>query len=210
MAILKGGIHGDVSGKIGGVVAYQMFGKTVLRSKGISKKPKTEKQLAQMQRVKVAGSFISGVLAYVNVGFRLKAAEKNMYPYNVGVSYTMKHALKGVYPNLEIDYAQVRLSAGNLIMANDVEAQLVENGLLFTWNPYTEEKFCNSGDRVMLMAWFPEKKKAVFMAEGAERWTAEQLLVLPQYLRGQAMEVYISFVAKNRKQVSDSLYLGHF
>ena len=62
----------------------------------------------------------------------------------------------------------------------------------------------------MLMAWFPEKKKAVFMAEGAERWTAEQLLVLPQYLRGQAMEVYISFVAKNRKQVSDSLYLGHF
>lgn len=61
------------------------------------------------------------------------------------------------------------------------------------------------------MAYFPEAKngnQAYFILGGARRIAATDRMGVPPALSEQRMEIYISVIAEDRKQVSYSEYLG--
>ncbi|MBB5438641.1 hypothetical protein HDC92_002322 [Pedobacter sp. AK017] len=210
MGTLKNGIAGNYSGKIGNLVFYEINGKQVVRTVGKITKPPTEKQLSCRQQITVINSFLKPVIEFVNVGFKLKAKGTNKGAYNMAVSHNKKQALQGIYPSIEMDYPSVLLTQGSLTGAISPEVEQLPEGLKFTWLCPTEFAWPFGNDQVMLMAYFPKLKKAVFNLYGAKRSGCEDVLNLQPDLLSEYMEVYISFIAENRTRIANSTYLGNF
>lgn len=210
MAILKNGIAGNYSGKIGNLVFYEINGKQVVRTLGKTSKPATEAQLSCRQQIAVINRFLKPITELVNIGFKIKAQGTNKGAYNMAVSYNKKQALQGLYPNIEMDYPSVLLTQGSLTGVINPEVEQLPEGLKFTWLCPTEFAWPFENDQVMMLAYFPNLKEAVFNLYGAKRSACEDVLQLRPGLLTEYMEVYISFIAENRNSISDSTYLGSF
>lgn len=209
MATLKNGLFGEVKGKLGAVVTYQLGNKVVVRTIGTSTKPPTEKQLASRQHLTVVSRFLKPVFPFIKLGFSLKALEMDLNPYNLAISLNIKNALKGNYPEVEMDYAKVQLAAGRLSLPQNPSVKILDAGLNFTWDA-EQTLGCAERDEVMLMAYFPGSGKAVYLIWGAKRREGHQLLPIPAALLQEYVETYMAFIAEDGKAISNSIYTGSF
>jgi len=182
-----------------------------------SAKPRSEKQLANQQGMKVVIAFLRPIISFIQVGFGPEARERNVAPHNAAVGYNKKHALRNDFPEIGIDYETVLLSKGDLNGLKNPGVSLVGNledglALWFDWEVLPEDREwprCN--DQVMLMAYFPEEVydyPAVYTVAGARRQTGQDVLELPISMTGKPVEVYIAVVSEDRSGVADSQYLG--
>lgn len=114
MAKVIGGPFGLLSGKLGNRVYYIVDGKQMSRALGKRMKPPTVKELANRQGMKVAFEFAKTVGVFIDIGFGIEAKERDIQPRNAAVGCIRKEALKGGYPDIEIDYAKLLLSRGSL------------------------------------------------------------------------------------------------
>jgi len=219
MAIFKDGIFGKMNGKVGNTVYYTLKGKQVTRIIGRRVKPSTPRQLANEQGMKVVNRFLKSINAFIKMGFAVEAEARNVYPYNAALGYNKKHALKGDFPEIGIDYEKVLLSKGDLDGLNNPSVRLLGNpeegfALRFDWDVLPEDRgWPRCDDQVMLMAYFPEEgldDRAVYRIAGAKRQAGQDVLELPLSMAGEAMEVYISVISEDRTRVADSEYLKSF
>lgn len=210
MATYKNGVPGNFSGKLGNLVFYSLKGKPVVRSRSKITKPPSEKQLANQMGLRVANAFLKPMMEFIQLGFAAMAEGTGKSAYNLALGYNKKQAIGGVYPDLEMDYAQVLVSQGEMEGAYNPGVELTSGGLEFSWNCPRGLPWPRETDQVMLLAYFPGLGKAVYKLVGPGRSAAAATLAIPANLLEAYMEVYISFVAQNRKELSDSTYLGHF
>ena len=208
MGILRDGITGFVTGKVGDMVFYVLNGENVVRHAGKSVKPRSEAQLANQAKMALVNLVLKPLLEFVNIGFAHVTQDDRSNPYNRAVSYNKINAIAGVYPDLLIDYSEVSVSKGKLPVAEGGTVELVADGLKFDWLFDSDMPYPRENDRAMLLAYFPVLGSAVYSLEGASRKAGADLLVLPGELLAEPMEVYIAFVAANGKSVSNSVYLG--
>ena len=214
MAILRNGMFGPVSGKIGNTVVYEVNNRTVVRIVGENHTPPTLKQLVNRNDMRVVNAFLKQVSPFIKVGFAEAAKAANMYPQNAAVSYNKKYALKGIYPDTEIDYQKVRLTEGRLPVLDGAVVQLAPGGLKFSWDPQNWMGWTRCNDQAMLMVYMPEVDpesgiiNAFYQLSGAKRLMGNDFLEIPAALMQQRMEVYISVIADDRKSVGCSVYLG--
>jgi predicted amidohydrolase len=208
MGILRDGITGFVTGKVGDMVFYVLNGENVVRHAGKSVKPRSEAQLANQAKMALVNLVLKPLLEFVNIGFAHVAQDDRSNPYNRAVSYNKINAIAGVYPDLLIDYGKVLVSKGKLSVVQGGTVELVAEGLKFGWLFDSDMPYPRENDRAMLLAYFPVLGSAVYSLEGASRKAGADLLVLPGELLAEPMEVYIAFVAANGKSVSNSVYLG--
>lgn len=207
MAILKNGILGGVKGKVANLVGYQLNGQDIIREIGSSSKPPTEKQLNNKLQMKVLMEFLSTLDTLLETGFNPKANGTTKNYHNLAVFYNKPGALKGFYPDVEIDYPKIVISSGDLPQPVNPVVELVDEGLKFSWNteglawPYLT-------DQVMLLAYAPGTKEKMFKNSGARRAEGTDILSITDTMRTGILEVYISFVSDDRKRVADSMYLG--
>ncbi len=206
MSTANFGPFGDYSGRMGNLVFYKLMGKQVVRRIGRNASPSVA-QLAGWQRMSVVNAFLKPIMPFINVGYAVQAQEKGIFPQNAAVSYLFRYGMKGVYPSLEIDYPRVLVSQGVLAPPLDASVALLSEGLRFSWAYDPVVPLSLPSDEVMVLAYFPGPVKAVFEIGTAVRSSESVLLRLPAGLAGD-MELYISFVAVDRKAVSDSVYLG--
>src|SRR6476661_8098988 len=121
MGTISKGILGGFSGKVGTVVGGSWKGIEYMRSRSTaSKKAPTQAQLEHQAKFRLANQFVSSILGVVQLGF--KNYEQKKSSYNAAVAHIMKNAIKGVYPNFEIDYEQVLISRGDLPAAMNADA----------------------------------------------------------------------------------------
>ncbi len=212
MGILRNGILGGISGRVGNLVSYRILDKEVIRIRGKNKTPPSEKQLMNRHDMAVVNAFLRPGQEFVKVGFALAAKKDKMYPHNKAVSHHKKYALKGSYPNREIDFSQVRLSQGNLAALQNLDIELKPAGLYISWVKTNDFGWESRSDQVMVLIYFPElsSPQAHYNLNAAKRADGECLLTLPPTLCSCAMEVYVSMISENRKKISDSQYLGSF
>lgn len=210
MARLEHGLLGMFRGKLGGVVVYQLMGKTVVRTVGKVQLPPTEKQLAIRQGMSLVNGLLKPIQAFIKEGFRVEAAKVAKHPQNLAVSYNMKNALKGYYPNREIDYPKVRLTQGELMGPEHPAVELTATGLNFTWDNLLPLKKIEEYDQVMIMVYFPALGRAFFITEGVLRVTGMQSVTLSASMQTAYMETYMAFVASDRSAISNSVYTGSF
>ena len=197
----------QINGKVSNLVHYTLGNKQVVRIVGEIKKPASLKQLACRQQLKVVVSFLNPIVGFVNAGFLSVARKADKQPHNMAVSYNKKHALQGVYPDVAIDYAKVLVAQGGLRKAENAQVVQVAEGLKFTWDTsYLTLK--EKTQRVMLMAYFPDLKMAVYKIQGEQRTAGEDLLPLNDVFVGKYLETYISFISTPDNDVADSVYTG--
>lgn len=215
MAILRYGLAGMLSGKLGNVVVYHVLGKEVVRMKGRISKAPTEKQLANRQRLSVITKFLVKMKPFIEVGFGPAARAARVYPMNEVVKWNKSVALKGVYPDFQVDFEKVLLSKGDLPGLEGVSIVLEGNVLRFSWLVPGGLMWPRSWDQVMLLAFFPdvvadgsEFWQAYFVLSGARRKQGFDVLEIPAALVSERIEVYVAVVSDDRGEVSTSQYLG--
>lgn len=204
------GLGMGLSGKVGNVIfSRQKDGTTTVReyTKPVSGPP-TLKQLTNQQKMAITSDFMKPIKEFIAAGYEQIGNRLNQNGYNVMVSHLRREAVIGFYPDQQIDCAKLLMTRGEMQITEDITIVRDEQGITFRWNPTIEMPGLHYTDRVMMMAYFTELQKAVFMTCGVQRQYGKDYLILRDIPAGSIAEVYISFIAEDRKQISNSVYLG--
>lgn len=207
MAITKNGLMGGVSGRIGNIVGVNRNGSFYYRSLPLNKKdPRTEKQVTQRSKFLVTQSFLRTFTPFLRVGFRFEAAGMKS-TFNAAMSVNMQHVIKDENKGFEVDFPNVLVSKGLLFSSEITLATVAEGSLIVNWNNNRADN-ASYDDVVMLLAYNPVKKVAVYDLHSGKRESLESRLALPLNWKGDIVETYIAFMSVDITQVSDSLYAG--
>jgi hypothetical protein len=215
MARLISGTLLKVSGRIGDVVICKRYGKTYLRS--LPEKvnhPNTEKQLAQRMRFAMIQQFLRPILPFIKLGFGGLAVGRSAY--NAAVSYNLQFALKGDYPDIALDYANSRVSRGNL--HGTKSASLLrdgENGVCVKWEGKSKSRKANGDDVVAVLLFFPITGYSYWSLDAGKRSDGMVTIKFPEEQKGNTVVGYVCFItqefigAKMKvEHISDSCWCG--
>jgi hypothetical protein len=208
MGKLPNGPFNGFTGKVGNLVCYDLNGQTIIRTIGINNKPPTIKQKTNRMKMKVINDLVQNTYLAMHAGFTA-ASTGTVYNYaNLAIKHNNPNALKGVYPNVELDYPKLLFSHGNLETPVDPKVEVVPEGLKFSWDPSTQCKGEDSQDQVSMVAYCPEKQEMLFIKSGQKRHQGWDILPVDKAYKGLALEIYMFFVADDRLDVSTTTYLG--
>jgi len=207
MGTIKQGILGGFSGKVGSVVGGSWKGISYMRGKAVSiKNPRTLQQMMHRNKFAAALSVLQPITAFLRVGFKRYAHRKS--EFNAAMSYTVKNAIAGTYPDYTIDFSKLLVSRGSLTGANSATAAPVTGKIKLTWEDNTGIGEAQPTDKAMAVAINPSKGEAAYITDGAPRSAATENLLVSPYWTGDEVEVYLAFISENGKDVATSAYLG--
>jgi hypothetical protein len=205
MASIKKGILGGFSGKVGTVVGGRWKGIDYMRSIPVGNTSSSTAQLAQRAKFALAAGFIRSLGALVNFSF--KDAGQNMTGKNSALSYALKNAVIGQYPELAIDYSLVQVARGTLPNANSPAAAAQTQGrIAFTWENNSGTGQAGTRDKAILVAYLPERDACVF-AKTADRSAGSATLDVPSFA-GREVHTWLAFITEKGEDVSPSIYTG--
>ncbi|WP_316750467.1 DUF6266 family protein [Pedobacter gandavensis] len=207
MATLTNTPLGTPRGKIDGYVYYNSKGKTIFRRSGKSG-PQTPLQKANCQAMAVTMKLLKPMLKYINLGYGYQAKGTDKNPHNLATAYHKKHALKGEYPNIQVDYSKVILSVGDLSKIRDMQLQKVATGLQFTWDPKLNYKPEEYDDLVMIQLYYTCTKKADHFLNAAKRCDGTYFIEMDEEYLQAEIAVYTSVKSADGCRISDSSFLG--
>lgn len=210
MGISQGGLFGHNNGKVGKLVYYMRKGKLIVRTQGKITKAPTEDQLKCRQEMAVATAFCKVVKPFIDFGFAGHVGYTDKSPSNFAVSINKQVALKGTYPNIQLDYAKAVVSEGRLLRADEAKVTIAEAGIRFDWYVQPNMSWPDNTDQVMMLAYFPKLNKTVYRLFGPERPTGTATLPISAPMLDEHVETYVAFISADRKHVSDSVYAGGF
>ncbi|WP_316814282.1 DUF6266 family protein [Pedobacter heparinus] len=210
MATYRNGFFGNYKGKLGNLIFYEVKGKQMVRSVGKITVPPTPAQLQNRNELEAVVSFLKPLKELISIGFHLKAKGTTCTAYNKAVSYNKLHAVRGAYPNAFMVYEEVLVTEGKMQAAINPAVELTMDGLSFSWHCPADLEWPRPNDQVILLAYFPKLEKAEYLLYGPSRLTGAVNLQLSPDLLNAQMEVYISFISQDRKQIANSTYLGNF
>jgi hypothetical protein len=196
-------------GKSDGYTVYLLRGIVVKRKIVVPTKPPSLKQLAQREKAKVSGAFTKPAKDFIAVAYGPLALEKETYGYALMTSHVLKQAIKGEYPHFEIDYPKVLFSKGDMPVTPNVSVKVSDNLLEFEWDKNLLPPGCKGSDQAMFVAYCAETADLYNSVSAGARAHGKLSYELVR-LKGkdQVFEIYFSFIAEDRKMVSDSVYLG--
>ncbi|MCX2453318.1 DUF6266 family protein [Pedobacter sp. PLR] len=210
MGSLNNGLFGAFNGRVGNLVGYTLNGKNVIRVIGHTTKPPTLPKLANFQKMTVVNEFLRKMQGFLKIGFQHEVLGTDRNTYNEALSYNKKHALKGEYPNISIDYPKVMLSKGSLRPADHpiISKPATAEGIVFQWEVPAHLQNGHIHDRAMLLIHFPESKTSYSIFSGARRHEGKDTLYIDPNLYDEQMEAYITFISPDGEEISDSVYAG--
>lgn len=198
---------GHFVGRIGNVVYYILNGQPVGRFIGVVSHY-TEKQEEVRMRTTVVSPFLKRLKAVINIGFKNTPKPQNWSWSNMAVSVNNPGAVKGAYPDLEMNYEEAILSMGEIPPPKHPEVKLNGKVLEFRWEPDLIAEGAAARDQIMVVAFFPELMKAMFITSGARRTEGIESFNLPNFRKDTVIETYMAFNADDRTDVSNSVYTG--
>jgi len=208
MAKIPNGLHGPVTGRVGNGVYYQnKFGTNIYRGIGL-KTSSADTELPNQQRTALVTKLLRPVSEFIKVGFHHVPAKKTFNYYTYATSVNKLGAIKGEYPNQEIDYEKVLFSIGNIPLPKAPGVILDNSVLEFSWENDLETDGTSASDQIMLVVYFPASTKAIFMFSGARRSEEKQIVKLPLFTKNMVIETYMSFISDDRKSISNSVHIS--
>lgn len=218
MAKIDEGILGPFSGKVGDVIGSSWHGIPYIKSRpAVFHDAKSPAQLAQRMRMQVAHQFVKSIKNVITIGYRYVAGEQ--IPYNKAVSYIVKNAIVGEYPDMGIAPNMVMVSQGNLMGAKGCTAIKEESGkVIFSWNIADEngqnalkEKAAKHPkmrtDNTAWLVAYNFSKQEVKTAQ-TSRGEGHGTIETPADWIGDGIGCYLFFASNQDEAVSDSQFLG--
>lgn len=207
MAKVTNGINGGFTGKVGTVTGYTRNGGSFMRSRHRRKDNiKSEKRLAQQQKIKLCNEFtkpFSGS-GFFNTTFPANGATST--GYNRATSAIMNQAIVKE-PAPALSYPLVLVSRGVLPGAVYASALVNDDGnIVFSWTDNTGTGTAKEKDKVLMVAYFPKSKEAVYEISTGTRKDCKAILKM-NAMKGIA-ETWIGFVNEDETNAADSVYTG--
>lgn len=210
MARLKKGIIDQLSGTIGPVVGATWRGIPYIRTKPKKsnrkrKKKSSDAQAATRIRFGLAAKLLRDMRPIVELGFRDEAVEKT--GMNAAISYTMKHAITGEFPDFKIAYDHVLISRGKLPNIDQVTVVAdAPEVIRFNWTNNEGIGKASGEDKVLLVA-FSAEHEAVVYKMGTTRYAGTEILNMRAF-SGRTVHTWISFLSADNRDVANSVYTG--
>ena len=207
MGKISQGILGGFSGKVGTVIGGNWKGIDYMRSKAAKvTNPNSKAQKDQRSKFSLVLSFLQPITDFVKIGFKDYAIK--MTAFNSAMSYNVKNAITGEYPNYSMDFSQALVSRGSLAGALNPAAISTATGrIAFSWDDNSAETNAHEDDLAMILVLNQDKKEAVFTTEGSIRDAGTQILTVPDSYSGDSVECFIAFISVDG-QVANSKYIG--
>lgn len=199
------GILGPFSGTIGTVVGGRWRGIDYMRSRPTTKnRIATPAQTVQTAKFTLVTAFVKTFKELFSKTYRDN--RDKMSGTNSAVSYLLKNAVEGVYPDLRLNYAMVQVSRGTLPNAQMPTAEAAQDTVVFKWTNNAGLGSAKPTDIAILVVYHPASKTAYFDTESFSRRDEEASLNIP--LKATAVETWLSFAAADGKGIAQSIYTG--
>ena len=159
---------------------------------------------------KLVRYFLNPLNLLIQIGFATR--KKGKTAIGKAMSHHLRNALKGEYPNMEIDPAKAKISEGTLapVMLEQVErtGDFISVKWLLPDGFFPDQ--CNWDDELILCAYDVEAGNAAINEQQVIRKDARMTLELPSVLRGKQVHLYLMLHDRDKRMVSNSKYLGKF
>lgn len=151
-------------------------------------------------------SFIRPIQSFIKVGFKTYAVHQS--EFNAAMSYMLKNAITGTYPNHTIDYTKVMVSRGTLALPLNIQKQNNSNEIAVSWQDNSGTANALDTDYAMLLAYNVDKQEAIYDMTSTCRGDEGTSLSYPSNWVGDKVHIYLAFVSEDGTLVSDSEYVG--
>lgn len=206
MGIIKKGILGGFSGKVGSVVGASWKGIDYIRSLPTTvNNPRTPAQVTQRNKFSAVVNFLSKISPLLKIGFRDYANRQTAF--NAAMSYNLLNAVTEESGEFEMDYSKVLVTRGKLYRPKSGEVAFMNDEITVAW----DSDFSGNGsftDSAIVLLYNTTKNEAVIENDKSERNQGVVGLTFPEYWKGDTVENFVSFISEDGKLISDSLYVG--
>lgn len=207
MGRIKKGILGGFSGKVGTIVGANWKATSYIRSLPQNvKNPRTVEQRKQRGKFAMVVALLKPLNVLLRIGWKLYAQRQS--PFNAATAYTLANAVKGTFPNFEIDCKKVLISCGGLTPAAKGSATSTGGKLVLSWDDNSGINTAQGTDKTLVAVLNLEKGETITQAKSADRSKKSQTVTLPDSWSGDDVEVYLGFVSEDGKEVANSVHLG--
>lgn len=217
MARLKGNnIQGPFTGKVGNLVGCRWKDTYYVRRRPEKvRHPNTEAQLTQRMRFIKVQNFLSPLKEFLRIGFGSYTADKSAY--NAAMSYNIKNALSGNYPNIVVNPTKALISRGSLPGPLETTVRVVsKHSVKFFWNSVEKAPLpAKPNDKALLVVRSLTSKEADYKLDAARRSEGSATLTLPDDFLGKEVACYLIFVRQeallgnySEEAISNSIFCG--
>ncbi|HKG08326.1 MAG TPA: DUF6266 family protein [Pedobacter sp.] len=210
MARYKNGINGPVSGKIGNVIASSWRGVDYFKSVNESKRTgeRSEAQILQQCIFGLVSRWLRPIKDLIWLGYQVFRGTKT--PMNAAISAVMKDAIVVENGKPAINFSQVIISRGELIVSLILKVlALIDELLHIQWHNALESPFCRPDDRANFLFYSERRAEFIIFENGAMRSDKEAKLSLPEGFSGDTLHGYMFYVNAAGDAVSTSQYMGN-
>lgn len=207
MGTINKGILGGFSGKVGSVVGGSWKGIDYMRS--IAQRRSTtssQRQKEQQMKFGLIARFQQPLANLLAISFKSYAIK--MTGVNSAMSYNIRNAITGNYPDFVIDYSKALISRGDMPNALNPAATAAAGGVVnFTWQNNAGSGKAKDTDKSILVAYCPELGQGIYIDAGAERSAESGSLDLSAF-SGLQVETWIGFISADGKITATSVFTG--
>ncbi|MFD2553089.1 DUF6266 family protein [Sphingobacterium tabacisoli] len=165
--------------------------------------------LTVRQRFAQARFFINPLNSLIRMGF--SRGKKVKSPIGQAMSFLIRNAMVGEYPDIKVDPALAKLSNGSFVgqQINTVFRQ--GDTLVLEWT-LVESRIADVewDDELILCAYDVEQGNAAINEEKVLRRDEKMETALPSILHGRPVHLYLVVHDRDRKYFSRSQYLGFY
>jgi len=205
MAKIKNGILGPLSGKLGPVIGGTWKNIAYIRAVPQITKKRSAGQIATQEKMRFLNNFLVPFHNYINTGFKNEA--ENRTEISAAFRENYHTAISGVHPDLRVEYGKFLFSKGTLPMVTNMKAAITNGSIELTWdNPQMPGAAYN--DQLMLLLYVRELKRTDGFTGGVNRTAKRCTFKFNPSFAGKMIDVYVSFISWDRKQIANSVYLG--
>lgn len=208
MAILKGGINGPFSGKVGNIVGYELNGQAIIRSlPDFNKKKPSPLTVINRNRMKAVSKFLKPIKKVVQLGYRnIAPVGSRVGAFQTAQSHLFKTALD--YDTQTIPYVnpeKALIFRGDLASPVVVSMVKTNEELQLEWEP---RQYVNSHYSLLVLAYDLEMhwtfyEGGIAASTGSLNWRLSRYIAeRPQ------LHIYIAAFDVFTGEMSDSVYAG--
>lgn len=206
MGEIKRGILGGFSGRVGTVVGSTWKKVSYMRALALSvANPRTLPQQEQRTRFALTLAFLRTLTPYLRVGYKPQTQTRTAF--NAAMSYNIRYALTGEFPDIGVDYRRVMVARGSLTPVFDVTVTKEDGKIAMAWTDNSGMGDAFATDLAMPLAYNKKRSLAVYDFAAATRGDAALELALPADWGDDPVAVYLAFRSEDNRTVTNSICL---
>jgi len=203
MGTIKKGILSGFNGTVGTVIGGSWKGIEYMRSRPAKRSTNfSQAQLEQQAKFATVINFLNTMVGLVRITYRDFAVK--MTAFNSAMSYHIRFAITGTYPDYSIDYSLAQISKGDL-----PNATVNGNNINFTWTGNSGVGRALPSDQAILVVYCAARNQTIYTTNGGTRSAGAGSLNVAN-LAGETVETYIGFISEDGSEVATSIYTEQF